>query len=151
MGFVFLKEYEAMNDIRGKKNSLKERRGSNRETGSKEKRNYIRTDIAVPMDIFICREKDTNRIAAKAWNISASGMLIETGTELPVGTEARIDMTPPDTLNPVHCKGRIAWSADSVKKGRYNLGVEFLGIEEDNKNTFLKFLCDLIYKSAEDK
>jgi c-di-GMP-binding flagellar brake protein YcgR len=140
-----------MNDIKGNRNSLKECRSSNRETGSKEKRNYIRTDISVPIDIFICRKKDTDRIAAQAWNISASGMMIETDTELRVGIEARIDMTPAGTLNPVHCKGRIVWSAASTKKGKYNLGVEFLGIEEDNKNTFLKFLCDLIYKSAEDK
>jgi c-di-GMP-binding flagellar brake protein YcgR len=138
-----------MSDPKGNKNPLKERRDSNRETGSKEKRNYIRTDIPVPLDIFICRKKDTDRIAAKAWNISASGMMIETAADLPVGLEARIDMTPPGTLNPVHCKGRIVWSGASSKQSRHNYGVEFLAIEEDNKNTFLKFLCDLIYKSAE--
>jgi c-di-GMP-binding flagellar brake protein YcgR len=138
-----------MSDHKDKKSSLKERRGSIRETGSKENRNYIRTDISVPLDIFICREKDTDRIPAQAWNISASGMMIESETKLHVGLEARIDMTPPGTLNPVHCTGRIVWSGTGSKPGKHNYGVEFLAIEEDNKNTFLKFLCDLIYKSAE--
>jgi c-di-GMP-binding flagellar brake protein YcgR len=138
-----------MNKNNSKKNQLEERRGSNRQTGSKENRNYIRMDISVPLNIFICGGKNTDRISAQAWNISASGMMIEAAAELSVGLEARMDMTAPGTLNPVHCTGKIVWSGSSSKPGKHNYGVEFVAIEEDNKNTFLKFLCDLIYKSAE--
>jgi c-di-GMP-binding flagellar brake protein YcgR len=140
-----------MSDIDKKQDSLKERRKSARISGANEKRNFIRTDVSVPVDIYIQKDKEIEKIPAKAWNISASGIMLESGVDLKVGMQAKINMIPPGTLNPVHCSGKIVWSTTSSKKGRHNLGVEFLAIEEDNKNTFLKFLCDLIYKSAESK
>ena len=32
----------------------------------------------------------------------------------------------------------------------YDIGIELTEIEEDNKNTFLKFLCDLIYNLSKE-
>jgi len=140
-----------MDEPREKRDSLKERRQSNRKTGSKEKRNYIRTNVPIPILIYIQKKKEAEKITARAWNISASGMMIETDAKLAVGTEPDIDMNPPGSLNPIHCKGKIVWgSARNIGNGR-NYGVQFIYVEEDNKNTFLKFLCDLIYKSGEGK
>ena len=147
----FLRKNRIMNESKENKGPLKERRHSNRKTGSREKRNYIRTNVPVPMLIYIQKKKEAEKITARAWNISASGMMIETDAKLAVGTEPDIDMNPPGSLNPIHCKGKIVWgSARNIGNGR-NYGVEFISIEEDNKNTFLKFLCDLIYKNTERK
>ena len=33
----------------------------------------------------------------------------------------------------------------------FDVGTELVDIEEDNKNTFLKFLCDLIYNLPEER
>ena len=140
-----------MNELKENKDSLKERRHSNRKTGSKEKRNYIRTYISVPVLIYIQRKNNAEKITACAWDISASGIMIETDAKLKVGIEADIDMAPYESLNPIHCKGKIVWSAARSIGNGYNYGVKFISIEEDNKNTFLKFLCDLIYKSAQGK
>lgn len=138
-----------MNESKENKDPLKERRHSNRKTGSREKRNYIRTHVSVPILIYIQRKNDTEKITARAWNISASGMMIETNAKLHVGIEPGIDVIPPGSLNPIHSKGKIVWSTARSTGNGYNYGVEFISIEEDNKNTFLKFLCDLIYKSTE--
>ncbi|GEM_PF-519125 len=140
-----------MNEPKEDKDSLKERRQSNRKTGSKEKRNYIRTRFSVPILIYIQGKNDAEKITARAWDISASGMMIEADAKLTVGIEPDIDMTPPDSLNPIHCKGKIVWSSRRSIGNGHNYGVEFISIEEDNKNTFLKFLCDLIYKSGKEK
>jgi hypothetical protein len=58
-----------------------------------------------------------------------------------------IKMILKDTLNPVHAKARVIWKrkVSLEDAAPYNCGLEFVEIEEDNKNTFLKFLCDLIY------
>jgi hypothetical protein len=74
--------------------------------------------------------------------------MAEAEKKLPVESEVRIDLKIPNAPNPVHCSGRIIWSVSAKGPGVYNCGIEFIEIEEDNKNTFLKFLCDAIYKAT---
>jgi c-di-GMP-binding flagellar brake protein YcgR len=138
-----------MDELKRNEDVLEERRQSNRKTGSREQRNYIRTDISVPVMVYTQRKSDTGTISAKAWNISASGMMIKADAKLNIGIEADIDIAPAGIPNPIHCKGKVIWvSGARGTEGGYNYGIEFIYIEEDNKNTFLKFLCDTIYKSA---
>lgn len=137
-----------MNAQKKQKGSLYERKKGMRVTGSDEQRNYIRTNVYVPMFLYLQGAKQDNKIAARTRNISASGMMIELDQDIPVGSQARIDIIPVDASNPVHCSGKIVWSVFSESQSKFNCGVEFIAIEEDNKNTFLKFLCDLIYKTG---
>jgi len=47
----------------------------------------------------------------------------------------------------VHAKGKVIWikQLSLEDDAARDVGIELIEIEEDNKNTFLKFLCDLIY------
>jgi len=47
----------------------------------------------------------------------------------------------------------VVWSIESgsSKSHSYSSGIDFEKIEEDNKNTFLKFLCDLMYAKIGEK
>ncbi|MDD5504895.1 MAG: PilZ domain-containing protein [Candidatus Omnitrophica bacterium] len=129
---------------------VRERRSSNRKTGSDEKRNYIRADVSVPIIIYVKKKNGPEKVNARAWNISASGMMVEAGDNFDTGIKVGIEITTPGSPNPVHCKGRIVWASEGkIGKNGYSYGVEFISIEEDNKNTFLKFLCDLIYKNSQ--
>ncbi len=137
---------------RGKKDNsslVRERRRSSRPAGGKEKRYYIRIDISVPVTLGIKKKEGLERAKASVRNISASGMMMDTKKKLPVGTETEIEMSPPGALNPIHCDGKITRVKAADRPGRYNCGVIFTSIEEDNKNTFLKFLCDAIYRTGE--
>jgi len=115
---------------------------------SKERRRYIRTETSVPMTIYIKQDDAAKAVNANTRNISASGSMLEVGSKLPVGKEVRIEIDAPGSANPVHCRAKIVWAAPIPNTGRYHCGIEFTNIEEDNKNTFLKFLCDVIYKSG---
>jgi len=114
----------------------------------KEKRRYIRTDTSMLMVLRLKEGDSLREIKSVTRNISATGMMIEVENELPVGTQIQIDLTAPESVNPVHCVGKVIWSAPLAGGGKYTNGVEFTNIEEDNKNTFLKFLCDVIYKAS---
>lgn len=118
------------------------------QAGTEEKRRYIRTDTSIPMTLRLREGKDAREIQSITRNISATGMMIELQEQLPIGTEIKIDLSTPDSANPVHCSGKVVWSAPISEGGRYNSGIAFSNIEEDNKNTFLKFLCDTIYKTG---
>jgi hypothetical protein len=65
--------------------------------------------------------------------------------------ELKLDL--PGTQNPVHAKGIVVWKKKISLEDRspYDVGIEFSEIEEDNKNTFLKFFCDHIYNIKEQK
>ena len=65
--------------------------------------------------------------------------------------EIKLDI--PEVPNPVHAKGKIMWKKKLSLEDNapFDIGAELLDIEEDNKNTFLKFLCDLIYNLPEGK
>ena len=128
--------------------SLEERRKQVRPGGAQERRGYIRTEASVPIALYIQKGDNTEGIKTVTRNISATGMMIEIDQELKPGIEHRIDIEPSGALNPVHCTGKIIWCNPIGKNKKYHCGIEFTKIEEDNKNTFLKFLCDAIHKSG---
>jgi len=134
-----------------KKNSnmLKEKRQKVRPNGYKEKRDFIRTDTLVPVFMSIDSPEFKKDLNVTTKNISATGLLIESREKLPTGIESKLELKPDGAKNPIHCTGKVVWSAAVSGANIYNCGVEFIKIEEDNKNTFLKFLCDAIYKTSE--
>ena len=137
-----------MNIKKREQSQLKERRKNIRSTGSEEKRGYIRTEVSVPMTLHIEKKGVIERVKARTSDVSASGMMIELGQQIPIGSQVKIDIEPQGSSNPIHCIGKVVRFMPTDKDGKYVCGVEFLTIEEDNKNSFLKFLCDVIYKSS---
>ena len=85
-------------------------------------------------------------------NISANGIRFETHDKaLEAESVIELKLTVPGAVNPVHAKGRVIWKRKLSLEDRapFDVGIEITGIEEDNKNTFLKFMCDLIYNLPE--
>ena len=115
---------------------------------SEERRRYIR--LEAPIDIRYVVEGKDRVLRTVTKNISALGTRLSIPEEVGAKTSLEITMDLPNTPNPVHIKGQVVWVKRlSLKDGSsYDIGIEFTKIEEDNKNTFLKFLCDLIYKQS---
>lgn len=81
-------------------------------------------------------------------DVSADGLRFETfDPDLKVSSILEIKLDIPNAANPAHAKGRVVWQKKvTLEDGApVDCGIELVEIEEDNKNTFLKFLCDLIY------
>jgi hypothetical protein len=111
-----------------------------------ERRKYIRLKTPVPVT---CTVPETGSVYnALTKDISTDGLRMESGAkDIKVSGIVELKLDIPGTHNPVHVKGKIVWKKRlSIEDNApYEIGVEFIEIEEDNKNTFLKFLCDLIY------
>jgi len=112
-----------------------------------ERRRFIRIEALIEISYILQDSSTIRSITAK--NISADGFRFETtdkGFSESGIIELKINL--PGTSNPVHAKGKIAWKRKISLEDRapFAVGIEFTEIEEDNKNTFLKFLCDHIYK-----
>jgi Tfp pilus assembly protein PilZ len=125
---------------------------ANNKSNSVERRKYIRLEAPVGLS-YICAPAGKMH-SADTKNISAEGISFQaTDKTLDTNDMVELKLSVPDAPNPVHVKGKVVWREKITLEDNspFDFGVEFIEIEEDNKNTFLKFLCDLIYNIPEDK
>jgi len=113
----------------------------------REKRRFIRFEIALKINYAIQTEPKIEK-TGKTKDVSSGGMQLLTEERLEPGSRLGLKVFIPEALNPAHLNGTVLWSKEipSTKKASYSAGIEFGKIEEDNKNTFLRFLCDLMYR-----
>jgi len=111
-----------------------------------ERRKFTR--YAIPLRIAYVLEGDNVVYKGDTKNISSLGIRFESQKKLKEGSQLELKITLPKAPNPVHAEGKLVWVRKQTiaDSSPYEVGMEFLKIEEDNKNTFLKFLCDLAYK-----
>ncbi len=111
-----------------------------------ERRRYVR--LQTPINISYTVPETGNTLNTSTKNISADGIRFETlNKAIKESDILELKMVIQTAPNPVHAKAKIIWKKKiSLEDAApYDCGLEFIEIEEDNKNTFLKFLCDLIY------
>jgi hypothetical protein len=111
-----------------------------------ERRKYIRLQTPIKMAYVLPDKGKLYNTVTK--NISAEGLRFETNDKALRPDDAiELKLNINGAVNPVHAKGRVIWKKKLSLEDRtpFDVGIEFIEIEEDNKNTFLKFLCDLIY------
>ena len=113
-----------------------------------DRRKFIRLEI--PIDVSYIMENDNILRRTSTKNISAEGLRFTCDNSIKDGAVLEIKLNFSNLPNPIHIRGKVIWCKKlSLEDGMpYDIGVEFLKIEEDNKNTFLKFICDVIYNQA---
>lgn len=113
-----------------------------------ERRKYARLE-APPIGLRIITEGGVIE-KPKIKNLSPLGIKFETNRELKNGEGLELTMSLPDTKNPIHIQAKVVWhkKASLEDKAPFDVGCEFIKIEEDNKNTFLKYFCDMMYKEG---
>ncbi len=112
-----------------------------------ERRKYLRLEAPVKLRVVTSHDK-VYRPTVKNFSTLGIRFLLEDRPEK--NEELDLTLYLPSTKNPVHVGGKIVWMNEASESGAtvYDVGCEFTDIEEDNKNTFLKCLCDLIYAKA---
>lgn len=111
-----------------------------------ERRRYIRLQTPIPVTYTVPATGNVYKTVTK--DISADGLRLESkAKDVKVSDIVELKLDIPGTHNPVHAKGKIVWKKklSLEDSSPYDIGIELTEIEEDNKNTFLKFLCDLLY------
>jgi len=114
-----------------------------------ERRKYLR--LEAPIDLRIITE-DKRVDKASIINLSPLGLRFESKEKVEDGQMLDLTLILPKAKNPVHIQGKVVWHKKTSLEdnANYDMGCEFTRIEEDNKNTFLKFFCDLIYSKSEE-
>ena len=113
----------------------------------REKRRFIRFEITLKVNYTAQKDSKIEKTGITK-DVSAGGMQLLTEEKLETGSKVELKVFIPQALNPAHLKGIVLWSKE-IPEGKnlsYGAGIEFADIEEDNKNTFLRFLCALMYR-----
>ena len=111
-----------------------------------ERRRYIRLKTPVSVTYTALNTGIVHNSVTK--DISADGLRLETkARDIAEGHVLELKLELHGATNPVHAKGKVIWikQLSLEDDASYDIGIELTEIEEDNKNTFLKFLCNLIY------
>lgn len=116
-----------------------------------ERRQYLR--VQAPLSIRIINSVNA-LCQTETKNISPLGLRCECVDALAnIGDTVELRIKIPDALSPVHAKAKVVWKNKASIEGssKADIGCEFTDIEEDNKNTFLKYFCDLLYERGKEE
>jgi len=111
-----------------------------------ERRTYLR--IETPLQLKVVGKENVIYDAITK-DISPLGLRFETKKkDVDINDEVALTITIPEALSPVHASARVVWKRRLLTEegAPFDIGCRFIKIEEDNKNTFLKYFCDLRYK-----
>lgn len=110
-----------------------------------EKRRYLRLNTELEVEYILDNSDRIYRAFTR--DISASGLRFATKDDMKEGVNVEVKLKIPNVQNPIHAFAKIIWikKIEAAKNALQEVGIEFIKIEEDNKNTFLRYLCDLIY------
>ena len=111
-----------------------------------ERRKYIRLKTPISITYVVTETGTVYNSVTK--DMSAEGLRLESkARDIKEGSILELKLEIYGANNPVHAKGKVVWKKQLSLEDNapYDIGIELTKIEEDNKNTFLKFLCDLLY------
>lgn len=118
-----------------------------------DRRGSIRLKIPVSIAYQTSDHSRVHTVTAK--DISAEGMRFEAHDKrLKESDIVEMKLGIPEMpRNEICATGRVIWKKrlSLEDKSPFDIGIEFDEIAEDGKNSFLKFLCDFIYKLPEEK
>ncbi|MBU4377001.1 MAG: PilZ domain-containing protein [Candidatus Omnitrophica bacterium] len=115
-----------------------------------ERRRFIRLEVPIELKYIVEDNPSQTRMRVATKDLSCDGLRFISEHKIDEGSALDLNLTIPGANNPVHIKGKAVWvrKMSSEDAAPFEVGVEFAQIEEDNKNTFLKYLCDLIYNET---
>jgi hypothetical protein len=119
--------------------------------GLAERRSFIRLREPISITYSVTGGDKIHNVMST--DISADGLRFQTRDKgISEGDRLEMKLDIHEAANAIHAEGKVIWKEllSLEDNAPLDVGVEFVGIEEDNKNTFLKFLCDLIYNLPEE-
>jgi len=82
--------------------------------------------------------------------LSLGGVFITTPTPFPRGTMINLEFQLPGTKNKIKVEGIVRWTKDSETLADTGMGIEFIKVLADSKETITKFIDKKMGESLED-
>lgn len=111
-----------------------------------ERRRFVR--VETPLKVVVTEGDRIDEVVTK--NISPMGFRFEVSREYKQTEDLELALYIPSTEKAIHIKGKVVWQEKISLEDNapYDVGIEVTQVDEKDKNVFLKYLCDLLYKSS---
>ncbi len=96
----------------------------------KERRKFIRLEIYHLAKYRLASEGDKSLTIASIKDISGGGACLKVKEDIPKGSVLQLYINSPHFSSPVPCLAKVAWVKKIGKTGKYELGLEFLEMED---------------------
>ena len=114
---------------------------------SAERRRFPRLTVAAAVD-YVILNKQTPEEGTLIRNISAGGICLIVYENIDAGTVLSLSIFLPDNHSYISAKGRVVWKKEfmvsSEQRKRYDVGVEFIEISEEDQKRISKFVFSLL-------
>jgi len=108
-----------------------------------EKRRYQRLDKTVVTWYKPLKKKSEHEfdetLGRLTKNIAGGGVLFETDELVPLKTELDLEIKLPSVPRVIKARGRVV-RIEEIGDNRYDIGVYFLNIEDDDRDAILQFI-----------
>lgn len=114
-----------------------------------ERRRFIRFDVDVQIIFRLLDGLDVNEtVKGKAKNISADGLCIVTGKEVPRDRPIELDIFLPGRKRPVRLSSRVSWTHRLKQFAKnapaaYEAGIKLYTTDKYDENTLLRYYCEM--------
>ena len=111
-----------------------------------ERRRFVR--VETPLRVDIKSGDRTEKVVTK--NISPVGFRFEVKKKFDDLSPLEMTLHLPMDNMVISLEGKVIWQSKVSLEDRapFDVGIDIVGIEDKNKNVFLKYLCDLLYEST---
>ena len=114
-----------------------------------ERRKFIRLNINAQINYSVIAD-DVSARSASVKDIGAGGICLLLDEQLKEGDILKFDVLLPDDPPVIQAKGKVIWikpfSIASEKKTRYDTGIEFIEISNDDRKKINKYVFSLKIK-----
>ena len=97
---------------------------------NKERRKFVRLNAYHLVKYRLISEQKQGLVIASIKDISGGGVCLSVEEELPKGSVLQVYINYPGFSAPIPCLAKVSWSKQIGKTNRYELGLEFLEIED---------------------
>ena len=117
-------------------------------TNPTEKRLDLRLDFSVPMRYRKIESVAQDFKGSLIKNISKSGAKISLYEFLPLNLRLAIEIPLTSGLKPVQGVGRVAWVSKAAYSEQYDVGLEFVNLNERDSQQITKLFSDQVAEES---
>ena len=104
----------------------------------KERRNFERLNVYHLIKYRLVSDDSKKLVLSSVKDISGGGVRLSAESDIPKGSIVQVYINAPQFSSSIPCLAKVAWSRKIGKSNKYELGFEFLEIEDLLRNDIIQ-------------
>lgn len=115
-----------------------------KENNFEERRKFPRLNLTVDIEYSVLRKEPSSKVEGQSKNLSSGGICLIVYEEVKIGDSLALVINLPEGERPIQAKGMVKWIGEFIlsadKKNSWDVGVEFIGINEADREKLSRYV-----------